>query len=153
MSLEPENRLATPLKVPPPTRTFAINPLNYQASAAVAAVPWAAPRGRESCWVDLGRCKCDSGTVANSPISCWPLCDGRVDWFRAPTAALAQASRGGQSGLLGGAASLLRPGYPSLRYSAPAQPRASFVCRFPYHNPAPPLHGFTARKREKRPRP
>ena len=39
MSLESESRLATPLKVPPPTRTFAINPLNYQAPATGEAVP------------------------------------------------------------------------------------------------------------------
>jgi hypothetical protein len=84
-----------------------------------------------SCWIDLGCCKCDSGTVANSPISCRSFCDGCVDWFRVPTAAPAQASRGGRSGLLGGAASLLRPEYPSHRYFAPAQPRASLVCRFP----------------------
>ena len=140
MSLESENRLAAPLKVPPPTRTFAINPLNYQASSAGEAVPWTAPRGRESCWVDLGCCKCDSGTVANSPISCRSLCDGRVDWFRVPTAAPAQASRGGQSGLLGGAASLLRPGYHSHRYTAPPQHRESFVRRFLHHISPPPPH-------------
>ena len=38
---------------------------NYQASSTGGAVPWTAPRGRESCWVNLGCCKCDSGTVAN----------------------------------------------------------------------------------------
>ena len=39
MSLESENRLATPLKVPPPTRTFTINPLNYQAPSAGKQCP------------------------------------------------------------------------------------------------------------------
>ena len=113
-----------------PRRLFVIKHRNYQASSAGEAVPWTAPRGRGGAWIDLGCWRWDPGTVVNSPISCSSLCDGRVDWFRVPTAAPAQASRGGQSGLLGAAASLLWPGCLSYKHCAPAGRRASFVCRF-----------------------
>ena len=123
-----------------PRRLFRIKPSNYQASSAGEAVPWTAPRGRWGAWIDLGCWRWDPGTVVNSPISCRSLCDGRVEWFRVPTAAPAQASRGGQSGLLGAAASLLRPGCLSYKHCAPAGRRASSVCRFLHHISPPPTH-------------
>jgi len=103
MSLESKNRLVAPLKVPPPTRTFAINPLNYQASAAGEAVPWAAPRGRGGAWIGLGCWRCGPGTVVNSFVSTPPLSDSHTAHFCVPTAALYRASRGGYCELLGDA--------------------------------------------------
>ena len=132
MSLESENRLATPLKVPPPTRTFAINPLNYQASAAGEAVPWTAPRGRRGAWIDLGCWRWGPGTVANSSVSTPPLSDSHTAHFCVPTAQRTPARADGYRWLLGVAAPLSRPEYLSHRYCAPARRRAKVVCRFPH---------------------
>ena len=106
MLLESGNRLATTLKVPPATRTFAINPLNYQASAAGEAVPWTAPRGRGGAWIDLGCWRRGPGTVSNSSVSIPPLelFDSRTAHFSVPTTALYRANRGGYCELLGAAA-------------------------------------------------
>jgi len=130
MSLESENRLATPPKVPPPTRTFAINPLNYQASSAGGAVPWTAPRGRRGAWIDLGCWRWDPGTVASSSVSTRPLFGSRTDNFCVPTAQRTQARADGYRWLLGVAMPLPRRVYLGHRYTAPAQLRASVVAGF-----------------------
>ena len=137
MLLEPENRLATPLKVPPPTRTFAINPLNYQASAAGEAVPWAAPRGRGGAWIGLGCWRCGPGTVVNSFVSTPPLSDSHTAHFCVPTAQRTPARADGYRWLLGVATPLSRPEYHSHMYHAPAQPRASLPCSPPHLSSLP----------------
>ena len=112
--------MATPLKVPPPTRTFAINPLNYQASSAGGAVPWTAPRVRRGAWIDLGCWRWDPGTVASSFVSTRPLSGSRTDHFCVPTAQRTQARADGYRWLLGVAMPLPRRVYLGHRYTAPA---------------------------------
>ena len=88
MSLESESRLATPLKVPPPTRTFvAIIPLNYQASSAggSSAMDSAARSRRGGAWIDLGRWRWGPGTVSNSSVSTPLHFDSRTAHFCVPT--------------------------------------------------------------------
>ena len=131
MLLESDNRLATPLNVPPPTQTFAINPLNYQASSAGEAVPWTVPRGRRGAWIDLGRWKWGPGTVVNSSVCTPPLSDSHIVRFCVPTAQRTPARADGYIWPLGVAAPLSRPEYPRHRYHAPTEPRASLPCSPP----------------------
>ena len=143
MSLESENRVVTPLEVPLPTRTFAMNPLSYQASSAGEAVPWTAPRGRRDAWVDLGCWRWDQDTVVNSSVCTPPLSDSRTADFCVPTAERTPTRVDAYRWLLGVATPLSRPEHPRHRYHALAQPRASLLCS-PRTYPASPcrLHAF-----------
>ena len=115
--------------------------------AAAGAVAWQMPPGRGSAATDLS-CRLrgpDIGVQSQLAI--------RHGWLvtrhrrLSPRAQRTRCSWEDCLGLRGCPTPLLRPGHPGHRHIAPPQNRASFVCRFPHQNPAPPLHGFTARKR------